>query len=96
MIKKFKNYEENLNSLDENWEDYKTERMTFDNRKKDLKHKISDILRIYDEFTKDVSPKHWRTTGHHYTELKKILEEVENFTEMTEEERIAYKKYIDK
>jgi len=46
--------------------------MDFDTKKKDFIIKLNNVIEAYDELTKDVSPKHYRTTGHHFHELKKI------------------------
>jgi hypothetical protein len=41
----------------------------------------------YEKFTKTVSPKNWRTTGHHFTELRKMKDDIVNFSELTEKEK---------
>lgn len=87
MEKSFKNFK-----IDEGkWTDYGTEEVSFDKMKDSLELKIKNLLSVYDNFTKNVSPKHWRTTGHHYTELKKILGEINNFTEISEKEKMKSK-----
>ena len=37
---------------------------------------LDQLIEEYSDFTNDVSPKHWRTTGHHITELKKMRDEI--------------------
>lgn len=89
MEKSFKKFK-----LDEKWKDYDVYTPTFNESKINIKNKIKHILNMYKDFTKTVSPKHWRTTGHHYTELKNILEGIENFTEISEKEKMKVKKYL--
>ena len=58
----------------------------FEIGKKELMIKINEVLDIYNDFVDDVSPKHWRRTGHHITELNKMLDEISTFTAITKEE----------
>jgi len=57
----------------------------------DEKDKVIDMINLfmeeYEKFTKTVSPKNWRTTGHHFTELRKMKEDIVNFSELTEKEK---------
>jgi len=47
----------------------------------------------YDEFLYDIAPTHWRTTGHHYSELRRMKEDVEEFTAISpDEEQIDWVK----
>jgi uncharacterized protein with PIN domain len=49
---------------------------------------IDQLIEEYSDFTNDVSPKHWRTTGHHITELKKMRDEIKDrLTPITIEEK---------
>lgn len=58
----------------------------FEIGKKELMIKINEVLDIYNDFVDDVSPKHWRRTGHHITELNKMLDEISTLTAITKEE----------
>lgn len=55
----------------------------FEIGKKELSIRIQELINIYEDFTNDVSPKHWRRTGHHITELKKMRDEIKDITEIT-------------
>lgn len=49
---------------------------------------LDELIEEYSDFTNDVSPKNWRTTGHHITELKKMKDDIENrLTPITVEEK---------
>ena len=37
---------------------------------------INSLMEEYGAFTKTVSPKNWRTTGHHFTELRKMKDDI--------------------
>ena len=54
--------------------------------KKELLGKLKECLEIYLDFTNDVSPKHWRRTAHHITELRKMISELDEVTPITEKE----------
>lgn len=58
----------------------------FETIKKELVESFSKVLDIYEDFVDDVSPKHWRRTGHHITELKKMISEIDSLTPITKEE----------
>lgn len=58
----------------------------FEIGKKELSIRIQELIDIYEDFTNDVSPKHWRRTGHHITELKKMRDEIKDITEITPNE----------
>lgn len=88
MEKSFKKFKTN-----ETWTDYGVEKTTFDENKKELKYKIEEILKIYDNFTKTVSPKYWRTTGHHFIELNKMKDDIDSFSEITEKQLKQAKKH---
>lgn len=59
----------------------------FEKRKEKLLKKLNSLMNEYDEFTNQVSPKHWRTTGTHFAQLRTIESEVNDFTEISEEQR---------
>jgi len=59
----------------------------FDEQKKEIECEIQAVIDRYVDFTSSVSPKHWRTTGHDITELRKVKRDVMELTEMTEDEK---------
>lgn len=61
--------------------------LEFSNRMNAVIDKIDSLIEEYEKFTKTVSPKNWRTTGHHYTELRKMKEDIGYFLELTEKEK---------
>ena len=61
--------------------------ITFENNKKIMLDAIDVLIAQYDEFTKEISPSHWRTSGHNFSELKKMKDDVNDFTEINEKER---------
>lgn len=64
--------------------------MTFEEKRNSFIEKFNDAMEAYDELTKSVSPRNWRTTGHHFTEMKKIKEEVVDLKEITSTEQKMY------
>jgi hypothetical protein len=66
----------------------------FKTQKEIIKSKLEQIIQEYDEFTKNVSPKHWRTCGEHYTNLKKTLNSIDRYSEITSEEKENLKNYL--
>ena len=61
-------------------------------QKINLMESVGKLIAEYDEFSKTVSPQDWRLTGHHFTELRKMKEEIEGLHEITETERINAEK----
>lgn len=59
----------------------------FNSIKKSLLDKIEFLYNEYSEFTKVVSPKNWRLAGTHYHNIKKMKDEVADFSEITKEEK---------
>ena len=59
----------------------------FEIGKKEVSLKLQELIDIYEDFSNDISPKHWRLTGHHITELRKMLDELKGVTEITPEEK---------
>lgn len=62
-----------------------------DNSEFDLlkRHTIDSLKRAleeYEDFTNDISPSFWRTTGTHITALRGMIYDIERFTPMTKEE----------
>lgn len=60
---------------------------SFSDEKDKVINMINSLMEEYEKFTKTVSPKNWRTTGHHFTELRKMKEDIVNFSELTEKEK---------
>jgi predicted esterase YcpF (UPF0227 family) len=60
---------------------------SFSDEKDKVLDMINSLMEEYEKFTKTVSPKNWRTTGHHFTELRKMKEDIVNFSELTEKEK---------
>ena len=58
----------------------------FEIGKREIKDLIRNLIEIYEDFTNDISPKHWRRTGHHITELRKMMDEIDPITPITSEE----------
>lgn len=59
----------------------------FESGKKYLLKNLNDLIKEYEDFTNDVSPSHWRTTGHHLTELRKMVEQIQDMKEISEKEK---------
>ena len=49
--------------------------------------KIKELEIAYEALSKEVSPKHWRATGSHFTEIRIMKEQIEKFTPITPAER---------
>ena len=60
-----------------------------------IKSKIDSLLEEYEEFTKKVSPKNWRSTGSHFTEPRKMKKDIDNFVEITGEEKERVKEWLE-
>jgi len=73
-IKKFESKEESI---------YKED---FEIGKKETIAKIDELLDTFGDFINDVSPKHWRRTGHFYTEIESLRDHIQTLTPMTYEE----------
>lgn len=58
----------------------------FEIGKKEVLILIDKLYEAYSDFINDVSPKNWRTTVHHLTELRKMKEDIGRFSEITKEE----------
>lgn len=71
------------NKLFEDDDEYESQN-DFLTRKDYLIEKLDEFIEYYDEFAKEVAPKHWRRTGNHYAELKKMRKEVGEFEEISD------------
>jgi uncharacterized protein (DUF1919 family) len=55
--------------------------------KSEIKKKVQDLKDMYSEFSIMTSVAHWRTTGHHLTDLETIYRELDDIEEMSEEQK---------
>jgi peptidoglycan hydrolase CwlO-like protein len=60
-----------------------------------IKSQIDSLLEDYEEFTKKVSPKNWRSTGSHFTNLREMKKDVDNYSAITEEEKERVKIWLE-
>ena len=60
---------------------------SFEIEQEKLISEFDNLYHLYNEFSKRVSPKHWRITGAHFTEMRKMMNEIPKFTEITAEEQ---------
>lgn len=66
---------------------YDVSKDDFEIGKKDILNSIRELLDKYSDFTNDVSPSNWRTTGHHIAELNKMIEEIQRFSPISIQEK---------
>jgi hypothetical protein len=59
----------------------------FEIAKKEVEMALQNLLEKYEDFTNDVSPKYWRTTGTHLTSIRNILEDIQRFEPVSVEEK---------
>jgi len=64
-----------------------SEQSDFETLRKGVLFKLDRLVQEYEDFINDVSPKHWRTTGHHLTELRKMREDILRMSEITSDEK---------
>jgi hypothetical protein len=83
-IKKFNEGAIKKPSLDEDFDQSKED---FEISKKSTLQLIDSLMSEYEDFLNDVSPKHWRRTGHHFSELRKMKEEINDMTPITKSEK---------
>jgi hypothetical protein len=55
----------------------------FNVKKEELIQMLRSFYEFYYNFTKEVSPKNWRTTGHHLTQLRNMKEDIEKLESIT-------------
>lgn len=60
---------------------------SFSDEKDNILNKLELFTKEYEEFTKKVSPKNWRSTGHHFTELRNIKDDISKFSEITDKDK---------
>lgn len=75
---------------EENWNDEMSvmSQEDFDAEKNILLNNLNIMIDRYGEFTKNVSPRHWRTSGNHFRYLREIRGGLQAFTLITPEEKI--------
>jgi len=61
--------------------------MAFQTEKQNLLVLAEQFKEAYNNFTKNVSPKHWRTVGSNWVDLNDITKDIQKFEEADEEER---------
>jgi hypothetical protein len=61
----------------------------FEEMRKKVHQKLDELKDAYDDFTMNIAPKYWRTTGSFYSEMEKIMKYIDE-CEMTQD------KYIEK
>jgi len=96
-LKKFNEenwYINESNDLDpfdeENWNEKLTlSQEEFEQEKNIIINNINDLINSYDELTKHVSPKYWRSISYHFSNLKELRNDVRHYTLMTKKERDA-------
>ena len=84
LVKFYKNKHNNMKHIRKYNE---SNSFSFSDEKDKVIDMINSFMEEYEKFTKTVSPKNWRTTGHHFTELRKMKDDIENFSELTEKEK---------
>ena len=69
----------------------------FEGQKAEILSKLDEFMHDYEVLSIAVSPKHYRTTGSHFTELRKMQREIAEFTHIlpTERENKWVKKDLD-
>lgn len=65
----------------------KSKGKTFKQRKEDILTKLDAFMHEYEKFTNHVSPRNWRSTGTHFTELRGMRNSIQTFEEITEEQK---------
>ena len=78
---------EQHNEVDPYDEDNWGDSQDFINKKQYVLEKLSEFMEIYDEFTKMVSPQFWRTTGSHFSELRKMKADIPEYNEINRGEK---------
>jgi hypothetical protein len=71
-MKHIKRFNENNNRSESSIDD-------FEIGKKSVLMALDNLYAEYEDFTNDVSPAFWRTTGYNLTELRKMREDIERF-----------------
>lgn len=59
----------------------------FDFGKKSVLLAIDTLIQEYEDFSRNISPKNWRSSGTHFTELRQMKENINRFEPVTAEEK---------
>ena len=59
----------------------------FEGQKEQILKNLDEFMHDYEVFSLRVAPKHYRQTGNHFTELRKLQREIPEFTQITLKER---------
>ena len=49
--------------------------------------KVQELKMALDTLSREISPKHWRSSGNHFHALREMEQQIPNYTEMSESER---------
>lgn len=79
-IRRFKKEDDVDRTYDQSKED-------FEIGKRSVLSILEELMAEYDDFTKDVSPQNWRATGSHFTLLREMKSEIEEFIPISVEEK---------
>lgn len=52
------------------------------------------LIAKYEKFTEQVSPRNWRTTGHHISTMKQYSKEMEQLQEITPAEKAQAEEWL--
>lgn len=71
--------------------------MEFKEQKQEMINELTNLLEKYNEFTKKVSPKNYRTTGEHFSAIRNMREDIQYLEEITDVERDSeiYRKNLE-
>lgn len=58
----------------------------FQRMKDNISKKLDNFIKSYDVFSRSVSPINWRTSGHYYSEVKKLKLNIQEFNPITNKE----------
>lgn len=60
---------------------------TFEEQKVVLIKQLEELEASFNVFTKNVSPRFWRSTGSHFHGIREMIKDVLRYEELSEEER---------
>jgi hypothetical protein len=58
----------------------------FESKKAEILKKVEELAKEYEGFTELVSPKFWRSSGSHFSTLRRMANDIPRYTKITEEE----------
>jgi hypothetical protein len=59
---------------------------TFETKKAEILRKLEELQKDYDSFSGLISPKFWRSSGGHFSNLNYMKRDIERYTQITPEE----------